>query len=214
MSTSTQFTLSPLPYALDALSPVLSEEALEYHYGRHHQGYVTNLNRLLEGDAAVDQAFQNLTLEQIIVKSQTSQNAPIFNNAAQVWNHSFYWNCLSPRSNTTEIQSELRNEIEKNFGSLEQFKIEFNKIAIGTFGSGWAWLVKTNDPTACLKIISTSNAKTPIAQPQQGFVPLLTCDVWEHAYYIDYRNARPSYLEKFWELVNWQWVSQCFLQPH
>jgi superoxide dismutase, Fe-Mn family len=187
------FELPPLPYALDALAPNLSKETLEYHYGKHHQTYVTNLNNLVPGTE-----YEGLSLEQIIKKAPAGG---VFNNAAQVWNHTFYWHCLTPNSKAP--QSALLDAINKSFESLEKFKEAFSKAAIAQFGSGWAWLVKNSDGS--LAITSTSNAGTPISENKKA---LLTCDVWEHAYYIDYRNARPKYVEKFWELVNWEFVAK------
>ncbi len=187
--------LPPLPYAKDALQPHISAETLEYHYGKHHQTYVTNLNNLIPGTE-----FADMTLEDIIKKS----TGGIFNNAAQVWNHSFYWNCLSPNGGGAP-QGALAAAINAKWGSFDAFKEAFTKAAIGTFGSGWAWLVKT--PAGDLEIVSTSNAATPMTSNQKA---LLTCDVWEHAYYVDYRNARPKYVEAFWNLVNWQFVSANF----
>ncbi len=189
------FTLPELPYPLNGLEPHISAETLEYHYGKHHQTYVNNLNNLV-----VDTEFANMSLEEIVKKA----NGGIFNNAAQVWNHSFYWNCLSPEGGG-EPTGALAAAITKKFGSFAQFKDEFSKTAITTFGSGWAWLVKNSDGS--LAIVSTSNAATPLASAAK---PLLTCDVWEHAYYIDYRNARPKYVEAFWNLVNWDFVSKEF----
>ncbi|STX50079.1 superoxide dismutase, iron [Legionella busanensis] len=186
------FTLPPLPYAMDALAPHISKETLEYHYGKHHNTYVTNLNKLI-----TNTEFENSSLEDIIKNSQGG----IFNNAAQVWNHTFYWNCLSPNGGG-EPQGELANAIIKTFGSFDEFKEKFTQTAITTFGSGWAWLVQ--DKNGALQIISTSNADTPMTKGQKA---LLTCDVWEHAYYIDYRNARPDYVKAFWSLVNWDFVS-------
>ncbi len=189
--------LPPLPYELNALEPHISQETLEYHYGKHHQTYVTNLNNLLIGSPLAE-----LSLEQIIKKS----SGAIFNNAAQVWNHTFYWNCLSPKGGgePTEL---LAKAIKTTFGSFQAFKEQFTKTAIGTFGSGWAWLVKNKDKK--LEIISTSNAETPMTEHKKA---LLTCDVWEHAYYIDYRNARPNYVETFWKLVNWDFVTKNFTE--
>ena len=187
------FTLPPLPYALDALAPRISKETLEYHYGKHHQAYVTNLNNLIPGTE-----FENKSLEDIIKTS----SGGIFNNAAQVWNHTFYWHSLSPKGGD-EPTGKLADAIKKNFGSYEDFKAAFTKAAIGQFGSGWAWLVK--NPDGSLAITATSNAGTPITEKQTA---LLTCDVWEHAYYIDYRNARPKYLENFWALVNWDFATK------
>lgn len=186
------FTLPPLPYALDALSPHISKETLEYHYGKHHNTYVTNLNKLIAGTE-----FENLSLEAIIKKS----SGGVFNNAAQVWNHTFYWHCLSPNGGG-EPSGKLADAIIKTFGSFSAFKEKFTQTAIGTFGSGWAWLVQDND--GALSIISTSNAATPMTE---SYTALLTCDVWEHAYYIDYRNARPDYLNAFWALVNWTFAA-------
>jgi len=189
------FQLPELPYAKDALAPHISAETIEYHYGKHHQAYVNNLNSLLQ-----DHPLANDTLENIIMKSEGG----LFNNAAQVWNHTFYWHCLSPQGGG-QPEHELAAAIVKEFGSFEQFKENFSKTAITTFGSGWAWLVK--DQNGKLSITSTSNADTPM---RHGQTALLTCDVWEHAYYIDYRNARPSYLDHFWQLVNWNFVASNF----
>lgn len=188
------FTLPPLPYAMDALSPHISKETLEYHYGKHHQAYVNNLNKLV----ADNKEFANLSLEEIIKKS----SGPIFNNAAQVWNHTFYWHCLSPNGGG-EPTGRLADAINKAFGSFDKFKEQFTQTAIATFGSGWAWLVQ--DKQDHLKIISTSNAGLPMTE---GLTALLTCDVWEHAYYIDYRNLRPDYLSAFWKLVNWEFAAK------
>jgi len=189
------FTLPQLPYAMDALMPYISKETLEYHYGKHHNAYVTNLNKLV-----ADTAFATLSLEDIIKKA----SGGIFNNAAQVWNHTFYWHCLSPNGGG-EPTGALADAINKAFGSFAAFKEQFTQTAIATFGSGWAWLVQDKDGS--LKIISTSNAGTPMTE---GLTALLTCDVWEHAYYIDYRNARPDYLNAFWSLVNWTFVADNF----
>ena len=184
--------LPPLPFAKDALEPVISAETLDYPYGKHHQAYVNNLNKLIVGTE-----FEDMPLEDIIRKS----SGGIFNNAAQVFNHTFYWHCLAPEAGG-EPTGKLAEAIDQAFGSFESFKEKFSATAATTFGSGWAWLVKNDDGK--LEIISTSNAGTPLTE---GKKPLLTCDVWEHAYYIDYRNARPSYIEKFWELVNWDFVA-------
>lgn len=188
-----EHTLPVLPYELNALEPHISKETLEYHYGKHHQTYVTNLNNLIK-----DSAFADMSLEEIIKQSSEG----VFNNAAQVWNHSFYWNCLSPKGGG-QPTGKLANAINSTFGSFDKFKEEFTKKAITTFGSGWAWLVKNSDGT--LALVSTSNAGTPMTSNQTA---LLTCDVWEHAYYIDYRNARPKYVEAFWNLVNWDFVAK------
>jgi len=184
--------LPPLPYARDALAPHISAETLDYHYGKHHQTYVTNLNNLIKGTE-----FENLDLVEIIRKSQGG----MFNNAAQVWNHTFYWNSLSPKGGG-EPTGKLADAIKKSFGGFAQFKEDFSKTAVTTFGSGWAWLVQRADGN--LGLVSTSNAVTPITGSDR---PLLTCDVWEHAYYIDYRNARPKYVEAFWNLVNWEFAA-------
>jgi len=189
------FELPPLPYAKNALEPFISEETLDYHYGKHHQTYVTNLNNLVPGSE-----FEGLSLEEIIRKS----SGGIFNNAAQVWNHTFYWNCMKPNGGG-QPTGELADAISKSFGSFEKFKEEFTKCAVTTFGSGWAWLVKNTDGS--LALVSTSNAGCPLTS---GQTPLLTCDVWEHAYYIVYRNARPKYVEDFWNVVNWDFVASNF----
>ncbi len=190
------FELPALPYAKDALAPHISEETLEYHYGKHHQTYVTNLNNLVK-----DTEFADLSLEKIITSAPAGG---IFNNAAQVWNHTFYWNSLSPNGGGAPSGA-LGEAIDQHFGSFENFKEKFSQTAITTFGSGWAWLVKKADGS--LDLVSTSNAGTPLTD---GHTPLLTCDVWEHAYYIDYRNARPSYVEHFWHLVNWEFANANF----
>lgn len=187
--------LPSLPYAKDALEPYISAETLEFHYGKHHQTYVTNLNNLIAGTE-----FENLPLEEIVRKS----SGGLFNNAAQVWNHTFYWNGLKPNGGG-EPTGALAEAIAKSFGSFEKFKEEFTKTAVTTFGSGWAWLVKNADGS--LALVSTQGAGCPLTS---GQTPLLTCDVWEHAYYIDYRNARPKYVEEFWKLVNWEFVEKNF----
>ena len=187
--------LPVLPYALDALAPHLSKETLEYHYGKHHQTYITNLNNLIKGTE-----FENAELEEIVKKS----SGGLFNNAAQTWNHTFYWLSLTPNSQGKPA-GELAAAIDAKWGSFDAFKAEFDKVAAGTFGSGWAWLVKKADGS--LDLVSTSNAATPLTTDA---VPLLTCDVWEHAYYIDYRNSRPNYLGGFWNIVNWDEVTKRF----
>lgn len=187
------FTLPPLPYALDALAPTISKETLEFHYGKHHQSYVTNLNNLVAGTE-----FESASLEDIVKKS----SGGVFNNSAQVWNHTFYWNSLSPKGGG-EPTGKLLAGINAKWGSVAAFKEAFNKSATGNFGSGWTWLVKKADGS--LDIVNTSNAATPLTTAD---VALLTCDVWEHAYYIDYRNARPKYLESFWTLVNWEFAAK------
>ncbi len=185
-------TLPDLPYSMDALEPHISRETLEYHYGKHHNAYVTNLNGMIEGTD-----LEGASLEDIIRRS----SGGMFNNAAQVWNHTFYWHCLSPNGGGSP-GGELGAAIDKAFGSFDAFKTEFSDKAVKLFGSGWAWLVKR--PDGSLAISQTSNAETPLTGQD---TPLLTCDVWEHAYYIDYRNARPKYVEAFWNLVNWDFVS-------
>ena len=184
--------LPPLPFAKDALQPYMSQETLEYHYGKHHQAYVTNLNNLIKGTE-----FEAMDLVSIVRKAQGG----MFNNAAQAWNHTFYWNCMSPGGGG-EPSGKLADAIKKAFGGFDKFKEEFSKVGATTFGSGWAWLVQR--PDGALGLVSTSNAGTPITGSDR---PLLTCDVWEHAYYIDYRNARPKYVEAFWNLVNWEFAA-------
>jgi len=186
-------TLPELPYAKDALQPHISAETLEFHYGKHHQTYVTNLNNLIPGTE-----FETLSLEDIVKKS----SGGIFNNAAQIWNHTFYWHSLSPQGGG-EPTGALGDAITKQWGSFAAFKEAFTKAAIGTFGSGWAWLVKKADGS--LDIVSTSNAATPLTTDAKA---LLTIDVWEHAYYIDYRNARPKYAEAFWNIANWDFAAK------
>jgi len=181
-----------LPYKMDALEPVISRETLEYHYGKHHKAYVANLNKLIVGTE-----FENMPLEDIIMKS----SGGVFNNSAQIYNHTFYWNCLAPNAGG-EPSGKLAKEISQTFGSFASFKEKFSQTAVSIFGSGWAWLVKNKDGK--LEIVSTINAGNPMTE---GKKPLLVCDVWEHAYYIDYRNARSSYVEKFWNLVNWDFVA-------
>ncbi len=188
-------TLPPLPYAMDALAPIISKETLEFHYGKHHQTYVTNLNNLIPGTE-----FESASLEEIVKKS----SGGVFNNAAQIWNHTFYWNSMAPNAGG-EPTGKLADAINAKWGSVAAFKEAFNKSAAGNFGSGWTWLVKK--PDGSLDIVNTSNAATPLTTAD---VPLLTCDVWEHAYYIDFRNARPKYLESFWNLVNWSFAAKNF----
>lgn len=188
-------TLPALPFAIDALEPIISRETLQYHHGKHHNAYVTKLNQLIPGTA-----FENATLEEIIRSAQ----GPIFNQAAQVWNHTFYWDCLSPAESSPD--GALLDAINTQFGSVEKFIATFNEKALALFGSGWTWLVKKADGS--LAIEQTSNADTPL---RTGLTPLLTCDVWEHAYYIDYRNARADYLNAFWKRVNWAFVKKNFL---
>ncbi len=187
-----EHALPPLPYDMDALAPHISRETLEFHYGKHHQTYVTNLNNLVKGTA-----HESQTLEEIVKGS----SGGIFNNAAQIWNHTFYWNSLSPNGGGV-ASGAVGDAINAAYGSFDKFKEEFTKSAVTLFGSGWAWLVRK--PDGSVGIVQTGNAATPLTGDD---VPLLTCDVWEHAYYIDYRNARPKYLEAFWNLVNWDFAN-------
>lgn len=187
------FKLMELPYSNTALEPHISRETIDYHYGKHHQTYVDTLNKL------VDDKSRKSSLIDIIKSSE----GELFNNAAQVWNHDFYWQGLSPNGGGTP-GGELAKAIDEHFGGLDEFKEAFNQSAGDNFGSGWTWLVKFDDGK--LKVVNTSNADTPVAH--DGAVPLLTVDVWEHAYYIDYRNSRPDYLKGFWELVDWSFVSR------
>jgi len=184
--------LPELPYAKDALQPHMSAETLEYHYGKHHNAYVTNLNNLIKGTK-----FEDMSLEDIIKNSEGG----IFNNSAQVWNHTFFWNCLAPNAGGNPT-GKIADMINAKWGSFDKFKEEFTKSAVGNFGSGWTWLVKNK--AGELEIVNTSNAGTPMTD---GHTALLTVDVWEHAYYIDYRNARPNFLNAFWNLVNWNFVN-------
>ena len=187
--------LPALPYDRDALAPTISAETLDYHYGKHHQTYVTNLNNLVPGTE-----YENSSLEDII----KSADGGIFNNAAQVWNHTFYWNCLSPNGGGAPGGA-LAAAIDARFGSFDAFREAFNQSAATNFGSGWTWLVKTAD--GGVDIVNTSNAANPM---RDDLTPLMTIDVWEHAYYIDYRNARPKYLEEIWSIVNWDFVAANF----
>jgi superoxide dismutase, Fe-Mn family len=186
--------LPELPYAKDALAPFISTETLEYHYGKHHKTYVDNLNKLIPGTE-----YERLSLEEIIKKAPAGG---IFNNAAQIWNHTFYWNCLAPEAGG-EPAGDMTAAINKSFGSFAQFKEKFTNAAVTLFGSGWAWLVRNQDGS--LSFEQTGNAGNPL---KDGKKPILTCDVWEHAYYIDYRNARVKYVEAFWNLVNWKFAAQ------
>lgn len=190
-----EHTLPPLPYAKDALQPHISAETLEFHYGKHHQAYVTNLNNLIKGTE-----FENASLEDIIKKS----SGGVFNNSAQVWNHTFFWNCMAPNAGGAPSGA-VADAINQKWGSFDKFKEEFTKSCVTNFGSGWTWLVKKADGS--VDIVNTSNAGTPLTSADK---PLLTCDVWEHAYYIDYRNARPKFVEAFWNVVNWDFVNKNF----
>lgn len=191
------FELPALPYAKDALEPHISAETLEYHHGKHHNTYVVKLNGLVPGTE-----YEDKTLEEII---KSAPAGGVFNNAAQVWNHTFYWHCLSPNGGG-EPSGALADAINAKWGSFADFQAAFNDKAVNNFGSSWTWLVKTADGS--LDIVNTSNAETPISG--DDLTPVLTVDLWEHAYYIDYRNARPKYLENFWALANWEFASSNF----
>lgn len=186
------FELPPLPYAMNALEPHVSQQTLEFHYGKHHNAYVTKLNGLIPGTK-----FENMSLEDIIMQS----DGGIFNNAAQVWNHTFYWNSMSPNGGG-EPGDNLKKALTENFGSVEEFKEQFTNAALTRFGSGWAWLVKHGEK---LEIVSTGNADNPMTD---GKTPLLTCDVWEHAYYLDTQNDRGGYVNNFWQVVNWDFAEE------
>ena len=188
-----EHTLPPLPYAKDALQPHISAETLEYHHGKHHQTYVTNLNNLIKGTE-----YENMPLEEIIKKS----SGGLFNNSAQVWNHTFFWNCMTPNG-AGAPSGKVADAINAKWGSFDKFKEEFNKAALGNFGSGWTWLVQK--PDGSVDIVNTSNAATPLTTADKA---LLTADVWDHAYYIDYRNARAKFLEAFWNVANWDFANQ------
>lgn len=190
------FELPALPYARNALEPHISEETLDYHYGKHHQTYVDKLNGMVPGSE-----FEGKSLEEIVKTS----SGGVFNNAAQIWNHSFYWECLSPNGGGAATGA-VADAINSAFGSFDKFKEEFTNSAINNFGSSWTWLVKKADGSVAIE--NTSNAATPLTE--DGVTPLLTVDLWEHAYYIDYRNARPKYMEAFWSLVNWDFVNKNF----
>ena len=187
------YELPPLPYALDALAPYISAETLNFHYGKHHQTYVNNLNQLIVGSG-----FEGQSLESIICSAQ----GPLFNNAAQVWNHTFYWTSMSPQGGG-EPTGHLADAIQTQFGSFAAFKEQFNRSALSLFGSGWTWLVKNK--AGELEIVNTTNAGNPLTDHKK---PLFTCDVWEHAYYLKYQNKRPDYVEAFWNVVNWEEVSR------
>lgn len=187
------FELPALPYAKDALAPHISAETLDYHHGKHHKTYVDKLNGLIPGTE-----FEGKSLEEIIKTS----SGGVFNNAAQIWNHTFYWHCLSPNGGGAATGA-VAEAINKAFGSFDKFKEEFTNSAINNFGSAWTWLVKKADGSVA--IVNTSNAATPLTDA--SVTPILTVDVWEHAYYIDYRNSRPNYLNAFWSLVNWEFVN-------
>jgi Fe-Mn family superoxide dismutase len=185
--------LPALPYAKEALQPHISAETLEYHYGKHHQTYVTNLNNMIKGTE-----YENMSLEEIIQKS----SGGVFNNSAQVWNHTFFWNCMTPNGGGAPT-GKVADAINAKWGSFDKFREEFNKSALGNFGSGWTWLVQKTDGS--VDIVNTSNAGTPLTTSDKA---LLTADVWEHAYYIDYRNARAKFLDAFWNVANWEFANQ------
>ncbi len=189
------FKLPDLPYSKKALSPSISAETLEYHHGKHHAGYVKKLNELARGTK-----FEQMSLEEVIMAAEPG---PLFNNAAQHWNHSFYWNCLSPEK--MKPRDNIAEALKKSFNSVDEFRKKFNEEAEKHFGSGWAWLTIGNDGQ--LAIETTHDANLPL---KKGRVALLTCDIWEHAYYIDYRNERKKYLEQFWKIVNWDFVAENF----
>ncbi|MBF0208220.1 MAG: superoxide dismutase [Oligoflexia bacterium] len=190
--------LPSLPYAVDALAPYISKETVEFHWGKHHQTYVDNLNKLIVGTK-----FAEMNLEEIVKSSE----GVIFNNAAQIWNHTFYWNSLTPPAGKVPV-GPLAEAIKQSFGNFDSFKEKFTNTALGTFGSGWVWLVK-NKTNAALEVISTQNAQTPLTV--SSIIPLFTCDVWEHAYYIDYRNARAKYLSAFWNIINYDFAMTSFV---
>lgn len=188
------FELPALPYARDALEPHISAETLDYHYGKHHNTYVVKLNGLVPGSE-----FEGKTLEEIILSAPAGG---VFNNAAQIWNHTFYWHCMAPNAGGAPTGA-IADAISAKWGSFEAFQQELNDKAVNNFGSSWTWLVQ--NPDGSLDIVNTSNAGTPMTAGQTA---LLTVDLWEHAYYIDYRNVRPDYLAAFWKLVNWDFVNQ------
>jgi Fe-Mn family superoxide dismutase len=200
----TMHTLPELSYPRDALEPWISGETLDYHHGKHHASYINKLNELIK-----DTDLDALSLEALVRASADPSGEPsaVFNNAAQTWNHAFYWRCLTPYKGVPD--NNLADALNSQFGSIEGFQQHFSQAALGNFGSGWTWLVATPDES--LEILNTSNAGTPLTIDK---IPLLTCDVWEHAYYIDYRNARADYLQGFWELVNWDFVNSGFRNLH
>lgn len=207
---SDPFNQPPLPYSLDALKPFLSAEQLDYHYNKHHASYYANLKKLLKDDTR----YAPLTLEEIVTKSfsaieVSSMTSPpeqaIFNNAAQAWNHAFFWNCMVPKGKGGQPSEDIQAAIDKDLGGMEKFKEDFAAKAVGVFGSGWCWLAKDKDNK--LKILPTSNAGCPLTN---GLTPLLVVDVWEHAYYVDYRNARANFVKLFLDYINWDYVSKQF----
>lgn len=185
--------LPELPYQKNALEPYISAETLEFHYGKHHKAYVTKLNELIKGTK-----FEYMPLEEVVL----SADGPIFNNAAQIWNHTFFWSCMTPNGGGNPT-GKVATSIDQKWGSFDKFKEEFSKSAVSNFGSGWTWLVMNKENK--LEIWNSNNANTP---KTQGFKALMTLDVWEHAYYIDYRNERPKFVEAFWNVVNWDFVNK------
>lgn len=190
-------TLPELPYDTNALNPIITEETFDYHYGKHHATYVNNLAGLVK-----DTPLETATVEEIIQKGFAENNAGLFNNAAQHWNHSFFWHCLSPNGGKAP-QGKIAELINRDFGSFEEFKNKFSETAIKLFGAGWAWLAQNDQ--GLLEIVPMKDAHTPLTENK---TPILTLDVWEHAYYIDYRNARPKFVEGFWEIVNWDFANK------
>lgn len=199
------FSLPALPFSPDAFGDLMSAETFEYHHGKHHAAYVANGSKFLEGTGLEDK-----TLEEVVAAAHADNNAGLFNNAAQHWNHSFFWNCLSPNGGGSELPAALAAKIDSDLGGFEQFRTDFINACVTQFGSGWGWLVM-DDATGKLEIMKTANADTPIVH---GKTPLLTCDVWEHAYYIDYRNARPKFVESFLDnMANWEFAASQMEAP-
>lgn len=196
------FTLPALPYDKKALAPIITEEGFNYHHGKHHNAYITNLNNLIQGTG-----WEEKPVEEIIVSTFENNNTPLFNNAAQHFNHSFYWKCLSPNGGGLP-NGEVAKLIDRDFGSFDQFKTLFSDAAVKLFGSGWAWLALNQEKK--LVVLPMKDAQTPVSS---GITPILTLDVWEHAYYIDHRNARPKFVEGFWEIVNWDFANQNVATP-
>ena len=189
-------TLPDLPFDKNALTPIITEETFDYHYGKHHAAYVNNLNGIVK-----DTELAHLSIEELIKKGHADNNAPLFNNAAQHWNHTFFWLCLSPEGGKSP-QGEIAERINRDFGSFDVFKEQFSTTATKLFGSGWAWLAE--DERGKLEILGLKDAQTPITENKK---PIMTLDVWEHAYYIDYRNARPKFVENFWDIINWEFAN-------
>ena len=189
-------TLPDLPFDKNALTPIITEETFDYHYGKHHAAYVKNLNGIVK-----DSELAHLSIEELIKKGHADNNAPLFNNAAQHWNHTFFWHCLSPEGGKSP-QGEIAERISRDFGSFDAFKEQFSTTATKLFGSGWTWLAE--DERGKLEILGLKDAHTPITESKK---PIMTLDVWEHAYYIDYRNARPKFVENFWDIINWEFAN-------